>query len=68
MIKIMHGSRKCIIGHYRYFFGINLRFQPRSCNSYHDMEQNCIFSVFIIRRDDYRIEFWRMTKNEAQIK
>ena len=32
------------------------------------MEQNCIFSVFIIRRDDYRIEFWCMTKNEAQIK
>ena len=32
------------------------------------MEQNCIFSIFTIRRDDYRIKFWRMTNNEAQIK
>ena len=48
--------------------GINLRFQPRSCNSCYDTEQNCIFSIFTIRRNDYRIKVWCVTNSEAQIK
>lgn len=62
-------SRDCIICRYWYFIGINIRFQPKACNGCHDMTlKSMSFSdvaVVTIGKDNYRIHFWGIGKNEA---
>ena len=63
------GSRECIICHYWYFLDIDFIFQPEVCNGCHDLIQKAMSfndnAVVSVKRNDCRINFWYMNKNEA---
>ena len=57
-INVNAHSRECIVGHFRYFSGVNFRFQPKVCDCCHDFiievmnfNEVAIVSVF------YRVYF-----------
>ena len=62
-------SRECIICHYWHFLKINLRLQPKLFDGWHDMTQKSTSfndsAIATIGRNNYRINFWFMTKSEA---
>ena len=61
-------SKECDICHYWYFFDKNFKYEPYLCNGCHDLMQKAMnFNVAIvsIKGNNYRINFWYMSKNDA---
>ena len=62
-------SKECNICHYWYFLDKNFDYEPYLCNGCHDLMQRAInfndVTVVSIKRNDYRIHFWCMSKKDA---
>ena len=62
------GLRECIICQYWYFLGINFIFQPKVCNSCHDLMQKVTsfndVAIATVKETDYRIHLLYMCKDE----
>lgn len=63
------GLQECIISNYLCFLAINVRFQPKVCYGCHDMTLKLMnfdsFAIVTVWKNDYRILFWFMCKDEA---
>lgn len=58
------GFFECFICHYCFFFRINFRFQPKGCDSFHDMVRKSMSfeHVAIVNVEkSYMIYFWGIT-------
>ena len=55
--------------HYWYFLDKNFKHEPYICNSCHDLMQKAMnfndVAIFYIKGNDYRIQFWYMSKDDA---
>ena len=61
-------SKECDICHCWYFLDKNFNYEKYLCNGCHNLMQKAMnFNVAIasIKRNDYRIHFWYMSKNDA---
>ena len=62
-------SKECDICHYWYFLDKNLSYEPYLCNGCHDLMQKAMnfndVAIASIKGNDYRINFWYMSKDEA---
>ena len=62
-------SKECDICYYWYFLDKNFNYEPYLCNGCHDLMQKAMnfndAAIVSIKRSDYRIHFWYMTKNDA---
>lgn len=61
--KTDESCRYSIFNNY-YFLKVNSRFEPKVCDSCHNLMQNVIsfndVPIAFVKEDDYRIHFWRM--------
>ena len=68
-VNKINGLCECIIYHYCYFLEINFRFQPKVCNSFHNLKQKAMsfnhVAIVSVKGNDYRIRFSYMNKDEA---
>ena len=65
-VNKIDGICECIIRHYWYLLDINFRFAPKVCNDWHDLMQKVNdVAIVSVKRDDYRIHFWYMSKDES---
>ena len=66
-INKTNSSKECDIFHYFNFFDKNFRNEPYLCNGCYDLMQKAMNDVAIvsIKRIDYRIHFWDMSKTDA---
>ena len=64
-----NASKVCNICHYGYFLDKSLNYEPYLCNGCHDVMQKAMtfknVAIVSIKRNDYRIHFWYMSKNDA---
>ena len=64
-------SRECDICHYWYLLDKNFNYEPYLCNGCHDFMQKAKnfndVAIVSIKGNDYRIDFWYMSKDEAII-
>ena len=64
-------SHRWIICNYYYFLEVNFRFQTKLCDGCHKSMQKVKsfddFAIFSAKRNDYRILFWSISKDEAMI-
>ena len=62
-------SKECNICHYWYFLDKNFNYKPYLCNACHDLMQKAMnfndVAIVSIKGNDYRINFWYMSKNDA---
>ena len=62
-------SKKCDICHYWYFKDIGFKYEPYLCNGFHGLMQKAMsfndVAIVSIKKGDYRIHFWYMSKNNA---
>ena len=62
-------SKECDICHYCYFLNKNFNYEPYLCNCCHDLMQKAMnfndVAIAFIKGNDYRIDFWYMSKDEA---
>ena len=62
-------SKECDIFHYWYFLNKNFSYEPYICNGCHDLILRAAsfdnVAIGSIKRNDYRIHFWYMSKNDA---
>ena len=62
-------SKECSICHYWYFLDKNFSYDPYLCNGCHDLMQKAMsfkkVAIVSIKRNNYRIHFWYMSKNDA---
>ena len=62
-------SKECDICHYWYFLDKKFNYEPYLCNGSHDLMQKAMnfndAAVVSIKRNDYRIHFWLMSKDET---
>ena len=62
-------SKKCDICHYWSFLDKNFNYEPYLCNGCHGLMQKAInfndVAIASIKRSDYRIHFWYMSKSDA---
>ena len=62
-------SKGCDICHYWYLLDKNFNYEPYLCDSCHVLMQKAMklddVAVVSVRRNDYRIYFWFMTKIDA---
>ena len=62
-------SKECNICHYWYFLDKNFNYEPYLCNECHDLMQKVMsfknVAIVSIKRNDYRIHSWYMSKNDA---
>ena len=62
-------SKERDICHYWYFLDENFSYEPHLCNGCHDLMQKAMnfndVAIVSIKRNDYRIHFWYMSKDEA---
>ena len=67
--KRTRSSKECIICHYWYFLDKNFNYDPYLCNGCHDLMQKAVsfknVAVVSIKGNDYRINFWYMSKKDA---
>ena len=65
----INASRECDICHYWYFLDKNFNYEPYLCNGFHDLMQKVmnfnVAAIVSIKRNDYRIHFWYMSKDDA---
>ena len=68
-INIASASKECDICHYWYFLDKNFSYEPYLCNGCHDLMQKAMnfndVAIVSIKGNDYRINFWYMSKNDA---
>ena len=68
-INKTNASKKCDIYHYWYFLDKNFNYEPYLCNGCHDLMQKAMnfndIAIVSIKRNDYRIHFWYMSKDDA---
>ena len=61
--------KECDIYHYWYFLDKNFTDQSHLCNGCHDLMQKAMsfnnVAIVSIKDNDYRIDFWYMSKNNA---
>ena len=59
-------SKYCDICHYWYFLATGFKYEPYFC---HDLTQKAMnfidVAIVSIKRNDYRIQFWYMNKDDA---
>ena len=64
-------SRECNVSHYWYLLDKNFNYEPYLCNGCHDFMQKAMnfndVAIVSIKGNDYRIDFWYMSKDEAII-
>ena len=62
-------SKECDIFHYWYFLDENVNYEKYLCNGCHDLMQKALnfddVAIVSIEGNDYRIQFWYMSKNDA---
>ena len=62
-------SKECNICHYWYFLDKSFNYEPYLCNGCHDLMQKAMSfkhaAVVSIKKNDYRIHFWYMSKTDA---
>ena len=62
-------SKKCDICHCWYFLDKDFNYEPYLCNDCHDLMQKPTnfndVAIVSIKRNDYRIHFWYISKNDA---
>ena len=62
-------SKECNICHYGNFLDKNCNYELYLCNGCHDLMQKAMnfndVAIVSIKRNDYRINFWHMNKNDA---
>ena len=62
-------SKKCDICHCWYFLDKDFNYEPYLCNDCHDLMQKPTnfndAAIVSIKRNDYRIHFWYISKNDA---
>ena len=65
-------SKECDICYYWYFFNKNFSYEPYICNGCYDLMQKPMdfndVSVVSIKKNDYRIHFWYVSKNWLNMK
>ena len=61
--------KMCDICHHWYFLDKNFSYEPNICNGYHDLMRKAMnfndVAIVSIKRNDYRIHFWYISKDEA---
>ena len=64
-------SKKCDICHIWYFLDKGFKYEPYLCSGCHDLIQKAInfndAATVSIKRNNYRINFWYMSKDDAVI-
>ena len=64
-----NASKECDICHYWYFTDIGFKNEPYPCNSCHNFMQKAMnfnnVAIVSVKKSDYRIHFWYMSKNDA---
>ena len=64
-------STECDICHYWYFLDKNFNYEKYLYNGCHDLMQRAMnfndVANVSIKRNDYRIHFWYMSKNNAMV-
>ena len=64
-------SEECDISRYWYFLDKNFNYEKYLCNECHDLMQKVMnfndVAIVSIKGNDYRINFWYMSKNDAII-
>ena len=62
-------SKECDICYYSYFLDKNFNYETYICNGCHDLRQKAMkfhdVSIASSKKNDYRIYFWYMSKDEA---
>ena len=57
---------KYIVFNYYYFLKVNLRFQPRRVSNLMQKGMSFVLMMLqLLKKNDYRIHFWYMSKDEA---
>ena len=68
-INKTNASKECDIYHYWHFLDKGFKYKPYLCNGCHDLMQKAInfndVAIFYIKGSDYRICFWRISKDDA---
>ena len=68
-INKTNASKESKICHYKYFLDKNVNYEPYLCNGCHNLMQKDInfndVVIVSINRNDYRIHFWYMSKDDA---
>ena len=68
-INKTNASKECNICNYWYFLDKNFNYEPYLCNGCHDLVQKATsfadVAIIFIKRNNYRIHFWYMSKNDA---
>ena len=64
-----NASKECNICHYWYFKDIDFKYEPYLWNGCHDLMRKAMnfndIAIVSVKRSDYRIHFWYMSKNDA---
>ena len=62
-------SKECYICYYWYVLHEGCKYEPYLCSGCHDLMQKAMIfndvAIVSIKRNDYRIHFWYMSKNDA---
>ena len=68
-INKTNASKECDIRNCCYFLDKSFNYEPFLCNGCHDLMQKSInfndVAVIPIKRNDYKIQFWYMSKDDA---
>ena len=68
-IKKTKASKECDICHYWFLKDVDYKYEPYLCNGCHDLLQKAMnfndVAIVSIKRNDYRIQFWYMSKDDA---
>ena len=69
VINKTNASEECRICHNWYFLDENFTFEPYLCNDFHDLMSKATnfndVAIVSIKRNDYRIHLWYMSKDDA---
>ena len=70
-INKTNASKECDNYHYWYLLDKSFEYEPYLCNGCHDLMQKSMnfndAAIASVKRSDYRIHFWYMSKDDATI-
>ena len=70
-INKTNASKECDNYHYWYLLDKSFEYEPYLCNGCHDLMQKSMnfndAAIAFVKRSDYRIHFWYMSKDDATI-
>ena len=62
-------SKECIICHFWYFVDSNYKYEPKVCDSFHDISMMAYelgyITILNVKGVDYRCDIWNMSKNDV---